>query len=213
VTAKASTWVVLAALATSAQGQEQLVGTWQLIEAEPARFTLEVRADGGFEIVLPAAAVFDGDEEGGDDDFDIAEHAEAASFYLVGRWQAEGDRLTIWVDRTDFSAGGLSLDEFWMEMGRALAAFRAETEAVDAAEYEGLEQSTIDLLFALFPPDELMAELTALFDGTVYRYAVDGGTMTLTGPEGQTDAWRRVEPTVMLDSSWGQVKAGLRTAR
>ena len=206
-------WFFLAvmALVTAVQGQEEMIGTWQNIEAEPEQFTLRFAADGSFEMILPAPLVFadDDDEEGdGDDGFSLTEYAAGTQFQLTGEWLIDEQQLlSLSVEETNFIADGLTIEEFWIEAGKELAAVEAESEGVTEDEYEEFEQSMIDFLFGFFPPDILMQELAGQFDGLLFGYEVDGNFLTLIDDD-IADMWRRVEPTAVPEITWAQVKAG-----
>ncbi len=76
-------------LGTVVQGQEELVGTWQLIDSEP-ELTARFGEDGEFEMILPAAAVFD--EQ--DMDFSNAGFVVGAVFVLSESWETNADEFT-----------------------------------------------------------------------------------------------------------------------
>lgn len=199
-------WVLLG-LGALADAQETLVGTWQLVEAEPVRFTLQLKDDGRFEVVLPAPLVFEEEEaEGG---FDLSAFALGAEFLLSGNWSAEGGRLDVSVEEATFSASGRSLETFLVEAGRALAGATAEAEGVPEEGYETFERDVVDLLLRSFPPAALLEEVAAFFDGASFEYAVSGDVLSLTDEEG-TEEWTRLSPTAVPAAGWGRVKSAPR---
>ena len=127
---------------------------------------------------------------------------------LIGTWEIEADEVTIDVEEATFSANDYTLEEFWVEIGRMLAEAEAESEGVADEEYDEFEQNMVDFVFELFPPDELLNDLTIFFDGTM-TYEVDGDLLTTTDDE-TIDQWRRVTPSPVLGTSWGQVKSSRR---
>ena len=206
-------WIAIAALAfvAPADGQDELVGTWQLIEAEPEEFTITFASDGSFAAVLPSSLVFDEPEEAEEPDehFSLAEIAEGAEFHLAGEWEVDGDEITFLATGAEFIWDGGDFGEFWVEAGKALAASTAESEGIDEANYEQFEQETIDALLLLYPPEEFLNVLVGVFDESTMSYSLEGDVLTLVDEDGPEE-WRRVDASSAVpELSWGELKGRL----
>ena len=204
------------AVATAATGQEELIGTWQVIEVEPARFTLAFGEEGGFVMVTPAAMFFEPDEEEPEDDFSLEPFFAGYEMRLTGRWEIDEEGLWIFTDEAEFLGGDTTLEEIIIIAARALAMQTAAEEDIAEEDYEDFEAVLIEFLLSEFPPDVLLSEANTYVDeeffGTVFTYSVEGDMLTLTdeGGAGEASDLRKVVDTAVPEISWGQIKAAAR---
>lgn len=210
-------WIVAAAitLATTASGQQELMGTWQLLEAEPTRFIFQFDDDGDFQAVVPAIMFFENDEdEAGEDDFSLAPFFERAEYLLSGDWEIDEDGLWISTWEAEFLGGDATLEEVLIEVAEALATEIAEEDEIADEDYEEFEEGIIDLLLAEYSPEALLFEAHEYFDeevfGSAFSFEVENDILTLTDEFGDASDLRRVAETAVPDLTWGQIKADMR---
>ena len=99
----AKLWLIVVAVlaaATAAAGRQVFIGTWQLLEAEPARFTFVFAEDGDFEAVVPASMFFEADEDEADN-FNLEPFFEVYEYRLMGWREIDEDGLWICTDEAE----------------------------------------------------------------------------------------------------------------
>ena len=203
------------ALATTASGQQELVGTWQLLEAEPATFTFHFDDDGGFQAVVPAIMFFEDDEDEADeDDFSLAPFFEGAEYLLSGDWEIDEDGLWISTWEAEFLGGEATLEDVLIEAGEFLATEIAEEDEIADEDYEEFEVGIIGFLLSEYSPEALLFAAHEHFDeevfGSAFSFEVENDILTLTDEFGDASDLRRVTETAVPDLPWGQIKADMR---
>jgi hypothetical protein len=209
---------LLVALATTdVVAQDELVGTWEAV-IEPGievsgHITLE--ADNTVEYIIEAMF---GPEfifgSVGDDvlpDIPFFTEGFAMRLVLLGSWAAEGGVLTLHMEDYELTINDVPVEEFLLALARQFAVLNGEEEGIANEDRAAFEEVFIDAFMIDLNADEFEASLVEDFrEDAVNAYAVDGNSLFWFEDGEVAVEFRRLTPSVVSESTWGQVKAELR---
>lgn len=200
---------ILSLLVLPLHAQEALHGSWQGSfvdeEGNNVDVTLTFEADGGFEINQEVTLAPSFQAIVGSTDIPV----EAITVNGSGTYEVDGDQLTPMVTELEMLVGDRPFIEVLTEVAKALAAVAAGFAGVSAADYPAFEQVFVnDFLGEVGDQDFLSG-----FSGEPVTWAVDGDTLSITGPteDGgeETTQYQRVSDagTAVTGTTWGALKA------
>ena len=223
--------VGLANISAVAAQDDELIGTWALLPApdevledEGVTIHLTLKADETFETLFIGEILPPDDEVLVIGDFDI-ENGELPDIprfpkgiglkvVLRGSWEAEDGVLTLRFEESEITYRGLTAEEFYVAAARDFAAVLAEEAGITDEEYGEFEAAVVALFLSDTAEDREFLE--GFFVGSVGEeeisdYEVDGDSLVFFVDGEVDEEFRRVSPSVISASSWGQVKSASTT--
>ena len=210
---------ILATLAASpavlAQDDE-LIGTWEVViepeEGVEASGYMTLEADHtvefGSQVHLGPEFIFGDVGEGELPDIPIFTEGFAMTITLHGTWQAENGVLTLHMEEFELLLNDMTVEEFFREMASQFAVVFAEDTEIADEEFAEFEEGFVEGFMMELNADEFEEMLIADFrEDAVNTYEVDGNSMFFFEDGEVASEFRRITPSVVAQSTWGQVKA------
>ena len=195
---------------------DEFIGTWEaVIEPEEdveasGYMTLEAdhTVEFGSQVHLGPEFIFGELGEGELPDIPIFTEGFAMTLTLHGTWQAEDGLLTRHMEKFEITINDMTVEGFFREMASRFAVVFAEDAEIADEEFAEFEETFVDGFMMELDSEEFEEMLIADFrEDDVDAYEVDGDTLFLTSDDGEVTEFRRITPSVVAQSTWGQVKA------
>ena len=144
--------------------------------------------------------------------FDLALLSDGFELEIVvrGSWETENELLTLQFEEIEIGIDGGTVDEFFEASARDLAALLAEEQGVADDEYEEFEEAVVTLFMLQVDTEDFERAFGEAFTrDDVTEFSVDGDSLLLLENGDINAEFTRVTPSVISESSWGQVKSSV----